>query len=387
MTTIGVKHVTNNSNPVLTRMTTSANILPGWNNGLTSAQATSLLNSTMSPYSGMTRCNVWLNGTVTAIYGDRCYTDTDSTNMGPCMVKIPAFYYYVDTSMAADATPRVVYWISNALGDVITKEDTTTHTIVAGDIHPAFQLDGVTKSAVYIASYEGSEAVNFGGGGVTILNSASGVTPLGNTLKATLRGYAEAVGLGWELMSVQSYGAVAYLFINEYASLNCHSSLGNGCTTAVLTTGGSILNGNTSYGTTANSTTYMTYRGLENLWGNYLTWIDGLHIVTYQAWTLPQTATRANYQDTVFPGTGYADQGFALTSTNDYVTSTFPSWMFLGTAATGGDASKYYCNIITPAAGNRSYYFGPGSGSGGIFGGFFGTNAVASAGSRTQYIG
>ena len=64
--------------------------------------------NTVAPWSGISRCNLWSNGTVTANYGDRCYTDTAVANMGNVMVKVPAFYQYIDLKVLLLITVRLL---------------------------------------------------------------------------------------------------------------------------------------------------------------------------------------------------------------------------------------------------------------------------------------
>ena len=52
---------------------------------------------------------------------------------------------------------------------------------------------------------------------------------------------------------------------------------GNSNSTTVLNTGATNSYGNDSYGTTANTSSAMSYRGIENFYGNIYMWVDGFY--------------------------------------------------------------------------------------------------------------
>ena len=382
MAKYGVQWISNTSTPTLTRK--------GDNIGMTAGTA---FNS-VAPWSGISRCNLWSTGAVTANYGDRCYTDTSVANMGNVMVKVPAFYYYVDLTKVADGTtPQVVFWISNTLGDVITNADATTHTIVSGDIHPAFLVDSAAKSYAYVGAYE--SYVNLS----SVMVSMAGVTPTGSyDYGADIRPWTEANGTGWEMMTVQALSALKLLFIVEYASLNSSTALGYGIIgdTGLHNTGETAGSGNTSTGTTGNQTTAMSYRGVENLWGNMFEPVDGINIkANYAIWLQAQSRLR-HYAFDTFDGTYYVNQSASISSASSNITNilTTPSainGLFLPSAASGGSSSTYFCDTNSPNTGNvilfHSGYYAIGVGNG-LFTIYQAASNLAAAyvGSRLQYL-
>ena len=285
MAAYGAYWVTNNSSTALTRLGGAS----AWAAG---AGAVSNFNG-VSPWSGINRVNLWTNGTVTATHGDRCYTDTDVANMGNAMTKVPAFYSYVDTTKIADGTtPRIAWWISNNLGDVITNQDATTHTIVSGDLDPAFSSNGIAYSKTYVGSYH-----SYLNG--SVLESVAGYQPTTyQLLGSTLRAAAQAVGTGWNLMTMQTWAMLQRLYLIEYANWDFQSMISVGISN--LTAGSSVNNacnnGHTSiYGTdlgnasgsvsftsetTAQATQACSYRGVENIIGNVNTLLEGVNIGT-----------------------------------------------------------------------------------------------------------
>ena len=363
MTAYGALWPTNNTSPVLTRLGAAS----GW-----AAGAGAVTNfSAVAPWSGITRCNVWDDGTKTASHGDRCYTDTDVTNMGQAMVKIPPFYSYVDTTKIADGTtPRVAWWISDTLGDVITNQDATTHTIVAGDMDPAFMCNGVAKSKLYIGAYH---AYNNGG----VLESVAGVQPsttypdFGTTTSTALtnmRAYAQArgvganTGLGWNYMTMQAWSALQLLYLVEYANFDAQAVISEGISNLAVGSGNQSCNtGHTSiYGTdlgntsgnvaftaeTQATTTYaMSYRGVENAYGNLSTVLEGCNVnssaLVYYA--------NHTFADDTYSGT-YTSSGITPPATYGSIESFYLTgaitWPFIcGTAITGaGGMTEYVCD-------------------------------------------
>src|SRR5450759_4560237 len=137
MTVYGVKWHSDATSPTLDRLESNV--------GLTAGSSF----NTLSPWT-MRRCNLWEDGTPTAYYGDRCYTDTDVTNMGQCMVQIPKFWYAVDASLAN----HVAFYISNTATPSPAIRNLNNDADLTFAVHPAFTVDSVDKPYAYIGAYE-----------------------------------------------------------------------------------------------------------------------------------------------------------------------------------------------------------------------------------------
>ncbi len=212
---------------------------------------------------------------------------------GQVMVQIPAFYYKY-----------------NYTG--------TTHTweisllpAMGFSLHPAFIKNGSPVLYRYIGAYEGvgyddSTSAYFDGddvgdtkthwpGTTTIdinndkLGSVSGFAPLVNETRAEFRSLASNRGAGWRQQDYDLISAVQLLYLIEYADWNSQAMIGMGRTevetgtwvkdSLVGVTGKSNSDGNgtNSVGGDTNNA-YMTYRGIENFFGNILTFVDGVNI-------------------------------------------------------------------------------------------------------------
>ena len=332
----------------------------------------------------MVRCNLWDTGVQTATYGARCYTDTDVANMGQVMVKIPKFWYATNhTGSPGSMTYR--WYISS------TGADSLPSGVGAWKVHPAFTRNSVTKNQIYLGAYEGYYD------GVSKLESVAGVTPstgVGYTL-SMFRTLAEARGTGWEQNDFLSLCAVELLYLLEYGNFNTTSTIGEGISndSAIHNTGETTSYGNTTHGSLANDATAMSYRGIENLWGNTSKTIDGINIQNY----VPAIADHGFANDT-YTGTYTSTSltlGAGLTSTGivDIITSSTYDYVFF--PLTGGSLASHVWALVDTATGNtglESGYAGYTSAGYGftVFAwqsNFAETNYAVYLGSRLMYIG
>ena len=387
------------SSPALTRQASAA--------GLTAGSA---FDSLAGGAWGLRRCNLWDDGTTTAYYGDRCYTDTDVVNMGQVMVKIPKFYYY----MEYDAGTTTYYWF-------VTTNASTTVDVGLGvgaqavKIHPAFTRDAATRENIYVGAYEGYKNTI-----TNKLESLAGVQPTPGYTRGNYRtwarehaGAAESVKNKWEQQDYLTHSALQLLYLIEYATFYAQSTaLGagvsnltgagganNSCKTGHTT---SLGNGSGSvafaadngYETTA--TQAMSYRGIENWYGNTREWIDGINIgppaasVNYGVYVADHdfaSSTSAHpYVDTtiVLPNSDGSISNIGTTATYDYG--------FLPSAFAGG-TSTYLCALYYHNEGDMTAYISNWWGSGAAASPFYLNITYAPAigaptvGSRLAYIG
>lgn len=144
-------------------------------------------------------------------------------------------------------------------------------------LQPAFNQRGHSVSPanqVYVGSYDAHDA------GSSKLGSKSGSTPLVNQTMATFESRGNNIGAGWGLMNFHTLCMLQMLFYIEYASFDSQTKVGPGYTNAAntgpLASGGAAAfertNG-TSVGTI--DTQAVSWRGIENLWGNIWQFIPG----------------------------------------------------------------------------------------------------------------
>ena len=211
---------------------------------------------------------------------------------GQVMVEIPKFAY----KYSYDATTNVHSWsISSVL-------------LPGYEWHPAFYKDGAWVDHRYIGAYEGigydngttayidcgtAAANNWAGGAIDLANdklgSVSGFAPMMDETRAEFRAVALNRGVGYRQQDFYLTSAVQLLNLVEYASFYSQDVIGMGRTeltggnwvkdSYIGVTGKSNGNGNATANIGGNTNdAYMSYRGIENFYGNIYKWVDGINI-------------------------------------------------------------------------------------------------------------
>ena len=248
-----------------------------------------------SMYGGRMRCNVADDGTINAFYSDDNYIE-DGSN-GQVMVYQPKFYYqrtFINETVGSRGT-------------IINKESIilSTEPRAGFKLHPLFQSGNEELDYVLLPAYEGSvydvsknEYLLTNNSGVSFtedkLSSIAGAKPLNglnNTMNPErMKQLAVNRGEGWHLTTFEAESALQMLEIVEFGTMNGQTALEKGIVNISRTsnadcsaiTGSTASLGNTS-GAAASTiidsdgtrTTYTTvgsraisYRGMENPWGN-----------------------------------------------------------------------------------------------------------------------
>jgi len=223
---------------------------------------------------------------------------------GQVMVQIPVFHYI----QARSGDYR--YFFVGESSFQLTLADSSIENSI---IHPAFTKAGSQVDYRYIGAYQGtmyddSASAMVAPGNVHINGYASGdklcsITgnyPKTSETRAEFRAMAEQRGTGWHHMDAYTYSIVSVLYLTEYASFYSQSEIGNGRTalsggtwiagetgaggyigiTGTSNGDGNVTNNVSAGGSIASSQSgdYMTYRGIENWWGNVWQFLDGINI-------------------------------------------------------------------------------------------------------------
>ena len=230
------------------------------------------------------------------------------------------------------------------------------------EVHPAFDREGTIRDFRYYPAYQG-----FTLSGKLI--SGSGRVPTANKTRAVFRTEAAANGTGWSQIDWNLLIAVQLLYLTEYADFDTQAMLGQGITsgsTYTSVTGSSNSLGNASSPSTNTSTQFMSYRGIENWYGQIYKFIDGVNVKEIEYFVNKKPST---YADDVFTG-DYVTTGITMASTTGYVKNIVQNKNgFISSDATGTD-STYIPDRQTQGSGNRIVYFGGHAGSGLFAGGF-----------------
>lgn len=263
-------------------------------------------------YGGRRRCNVLDDGTITAYYGDENYVE-DGSN-GQVMVFQPKFYYkVVPLKLGKNTDSGIGYHLRKTNYYVSSKPKT------GFKLHPAFydengnEIDYILFSADEGSMFDVSakhyvndnvdESITYEDG--DLLCSVAGKKPIsglrkGIGTKANLETMAQNRGAGWHLETIEAVSANQLLMIIELGMMNTQIGIGQGVVNipnnasyncSSLTGSTAELGNGTGQATeTINEiggtqTTYnvngkvsISYRGVENPWGNIWKNIQGVNV-------------------------------------------------------------------------------------------------------------
>lgn len=289
------------------------------------------------PYSKMKRCLMnKTTGEVGTILSDENSNKSLSgspvnlsDNNFDLMVQIPAFYYKVEfTSNSTN------YSILQDVPDSRYKGD--------HEVHPAFiRPDGSIRPYVLVGAFKGSVIGSQ-------LRSLKGQNP---QVSQTISWFRERARQGrnqqFNINTVQIISAIQMLYVVEFSNLNSQAMIGNGWTgkSAAATTGSTLELGNRSgyLGVNGNQ---ISYRGIEDFWGNIWEFVDGLIIKDDGFYITNNPAYFGSALNSVkiavTPITDTDD------TKNGYVKSIFREraidYCFFPSDTVGGSESTYFCD-------------------------------------------
>lgn len=292
--------------------------------------------------------NYYLDANDSTKKADGSQAVLDGTD-GNIMVEIPKFYYKYNYN----TTNGVVHEHSISL----TPDDGYV-------VHPAFVRDGVELDYRYRAAYDGKIV-----GGK--LMSISGVYPTTGQNITTFRTNAQANGAGWHQLDWLLHEAITLLCVIEYGTMNIQSTLGEGRTalSAGSWIGGSYIgitglsnslgngSGNVTYAGSANDAaadgSFMSYRGVENFFGNIWKFADG---VLFQN-NVPYVNQHPSTYDSTTLGSNDISTGVNMSASSGYARNLGNSNKgFFPTSVSGGSS----------AAGTTDYFYANDAGELGI---------------------
>ena len=249
--------------------------------------------------------------------------------------------------------------------------------------HPAFYKDGAWVDYRYFGAYEGSmydataAAMATDATAITAIYAAgdklcsiTGQCPKTNETRAEFRAMASERGAGWRNQDYFLACAVQLLYLVEYADFNSQTTIGMGRTELTLgtwvvdsyigRTGKSNGDGNATANTGGDTNdAYMTYRGIENFYGNIWKWIDGININD----NIPYACNNeANYADDTTSNytrlVDIAGVDVTLHNANDYPATIEQLQAGFLAASGGASSSTKLCDYYYQAAGWRVVIFG-----------------------------
>lgn len=305
-------------------------------------------------YGGRKRCNVLDDGTIVAYYGDEGYTE-DGSN-GQVMVFQPKFYYkVVPLKLEKNNDSSIGYHLRKVNYYVSSKPKT------GFKLHPAFyDENGNAINYILFSADEGSmydvsagayvndnvdESITYEDGdllcSVAGKKSISGLRK-GLGTKSNLEQMAQNRGSGWHLETIKATSANQLLMIIELGTMNSQTGIGQGIVSipdnkayncSSLTGSTAELGNSTGQATeTVNEiggteTTYnvngkvsVTYRGVENPYGNIFKHIQGVNVWGDGSMCGGQPYVANNFTFNESKNSdNYEGVGFTLPNANGYI--------------------------------------------------------------------
>lgn len=305
-------------------------------------------------YGGRKRCNVLDDGTIVAYYGDEGYTE-DGSN-GQVMVFQPKFYYkVVPLKLEKNNDSSIGYHLRKVNYYVSSKPKT------GFKLHPAFfDENGNAVDYILFSADEGSmfdvsagayvndnvdESITYEDGdllcSVAGKKSISGLRK-GLGTKSNLEQMAQNRGSGWHLETIKATSANQLLMIIELGTMNSQTGICHGIVSITdnkayncssLTGATAELGNSTGQATeTVNEiggteTTYnvngkvsVTYRGVENPYGNIFKHIQGVNVWGDGSMCGGQPYVANNFTFNESKNSdNYEGVGFTLPNANGYI--------------------------------------------------------------------
>ena len=329
-------------------------------------------------HKAMRRCLLNDDGTV------NYYLDENNSNLkfdgtasnltgadGQVMVEIPKCYVKSST-IQGGSNPIVEWSVSSTpkLGYVLHPAFTKDGTLQYDNKLDMWYYVNVTKELdyIYVGAYQASvfdvsasayiDGLNLDNNLTRVdvandkLSSVSGKYPMVGLTRAEFRSVANNRGAGWGGIDFWTHSLLQLLYTTEYRNLNSQAAIGQG---AVSVSGGYPLSsslqtdsphsnagksnsiGNQSGGvdSTVRDVPWMSYRGIENLWGNCYVWVDGVNILD-QVYHVNNTGTFAD-NTTV---SGYTQLGLQAPINSGYIRNVQNNTLgFVPSSVAGGSSN------------------------------------------------
>ena len=310
-------------------------------------------------YAGRRRCNVSDDGTITAYVGDPNYGE-DGSN-GQVMVYQPKFWYQVIPLKIEPQKDglgyhlrRAQYWVS--------------HKPMPGfKLHPAFlkphELEYIMYAAFEGSIYDSSAAAYILDDAQVMdtatdkFSSISGAKPASGKTQLLTRTNVEKLaqnrGPGWHGDTIDAESANQLLMMIELGTPNTQAAIAQGVVSipdtpntdnnSIITGGTSSLGNNTGMADGANGKASVTYRGMENPWGNMWKFVHGVNIWGNGSMKggVPYICTDYSFEESKNTG-NYESSGFTIANANGYISAMGYSyecdWLFMPSETLGSNS-------------------------------------------------
>lgn len=381
-----------------------------WNRR-TDTKVSGVFNATESVQANMRRCLLLDDGTVN-YYLDP--TDSNKRENGS-----PSVLTGADGQVMVEI-PQTFVKVS-VVGDIVTWS--TSPTPMPGFVlHPAFLEGGElyfdeqlgfsyyknytsVKKFIYYSAYfanvqSGSTYIN----GLNLDDNSSRVNtasdklasvnnsyPMVGLIRSQLRDLATNRGTGWQLTDFWTNALLQVLFVTEYHTLNTQSVLGAGNTAGSYLDSSSsqsdsphtragksnALGNKSGYLNGAGQVAWMSYRGIENWYGQAYQPLDGVNFNEREVYV---SNNPAEFSDSL---TNHTKIGVTLPESGYFRQVQENALSFLPTSTSGASSNIAYSDYVYSNTGLRVGWFGGNASSGARAGGFV-LNATHAGGRRDR---
>jgi hypothetical protein len=252
---------------------------------------------------------------------------------GQVMVEVPCFSVWHETAPDGTFLQHNFHVTLGVKGGVYS-------------VHPAFvKPDGSYRDYFYIGAYQATEANGD--------CSTSGQSNATNKTRPDFRTAFGARGTGWRQLGYWDYSALQWLLITEYQDMNSQKVLGNGASNGniyIATSGLSDARGNRSgqaHSPTGTVNDYVSYRGIENIYGRAQQWIDGVNIDHYNMYIC---ADPSKWDDDT--STDYTPMGTLPVIGGDYQRDIMKGVALLPSVVKGASATTYVGDSFSTVRGS-----------------------------------
>jgi hypothetical protein len=184
------------------------------------------------------------------------------------------------------------------------------------------------------------------------------------------------------MLSYLELAAIQTLMVTEYRDMNTQKVIGNGSQEGavyVVNTGLSNARGNrngNAYTVGGAVTDYISYRGLENIYGRCWQWVDGINVYERVVYL---TNNQAAFADDT--SAGYKFYAQVPSGSSSYQKELFPlPDVFLPSVVTGASATSFLGDALWTSTGWRVAFVGGNSNVGSLVGAFaLNLNSTSSA--------
>jgi len=355
---------------------------------------------------------------------------TAGYTLHPAFVKagVEVDYRYIGAYDASLQFTRTVSAVADAGGGDITVTTSAVHPLYAGDsvtITGTTSYNGTytvvsrasttsfTVTAAFVATETGTATGYVSGknldamaaniqSGTDKLASVSGVYPLVGVTRPLCRTISANNGTGWHQLDFALWSAIQMLFLVERTTFSTQATLGAGNTNGSYLTssvnqsdsphtiaGASNSLGDGSTNTTTGAgvsakpgTSFMSYRGIENWYGNCWSWTDGINVNMTTAGNVHVTNDYRDFADNTT--VGYTLLSSAFPTASGFIRDILNTGAyFLSSSNSGGSSTTFLTDQhFANASASLVVLVGGNALSGASAGGFclFSANASSLAG-------